>query len=423
MSRARLFDNPWWIVVGSTIGLIVGNGPVSLFSSGVFLKPVSGEFGWDRATMTGAAGLSTLFSAVCVPIVGIMIDRWGIKRVMLPILALYGLSIAALSLTPASVAIFTMLYVFMGIAGAGQGPLPYVKSISAWFDARRGLALGIAMAGVGIGVFIVPQVVRVLIQDYGWRIAYIGLGALMFLVAFPSMALLVREPEEGFARRRVRLAQAVDVVLPGLSVREVLMGSRFWLLALSVLCVSTVVNGFGVHIVPLLTDRGLSPAVATSMLGVFGLGTLGGRLLSGYLVDRFFAPYIAAVFFLLGAVGIGLITSGAGGAVPTFGIVLLGIAAGTEIDMLGYLSSRYFGLRHFGQLYGYIFAVFSAGAALGPYVLGVCFDRFHSYNDALFGYVGLLVLASGLIVSLGAYVFPVESDADVRLASAVRTPT
>jgi MFS family permease len=117
------------------------------------------------------------------------------------------------------------------------------------------------------------------------------------------------------------------------------------------------------------------------------------------------------------------ITSGAGGAVPTFGIVLLGIAAGTEIDMLGYLSSRYFGLRHFGQLYGYIFAVFSAGAALGPYVLGVCFDQFHSYNDALFGYVGLLVLASGLIVSLGAYVFPVESDADVRLASAVRTPT
>jgi MFS family permease len=85
------------------------------------------------------------------------------------------------------------------------------------------------------------------------------------------------------------------------------------------------------------------------MLGVFGLGTLGGRLLSGYLVDRFFAPYIAAVFFLLGAVGIGLIPSGAGGAVPTFGIVLLGIAAGTEIDMLGYLSSRYFGLRHFGS--------------------------------------------------------------------------
>jgi MFS family permease len=423
MIRTRLFDNPWWIVVGSTIGLIVGNGPVSLFSSGVFLKPVSGEFGWDRATMTGAAGLSGLFSAVCVPIVGIMIDRWGIKRVMLPILALYGLSIAALSLTPASVAVFTMLYVFMGIAGAGQGPLPYVKSISAWFDARRGLALGIAMAGVGIGVFIVPQVVRVLIQNYGWRIAYMGLGALMFLVAFPSMALLVREPEEGFARRRVMLAQAVDVVLPGLSVREVLRGSRFWLLALSVLCVSTVVNGFGVHIVPLLTDRGLSPAVATSMLGVFGLGTLGGRLLSGYLVDRFFAPYIAAVFFLLGAVGIGLITSGAGGAVPTFGIVLLGIAAGTEIDMLGYLSSRYFGLRHFGQLYGYIFAVFSAGAALGPYVLGVCFDRFHSYNDALFGYVGLLVLASGLIVSLGAYVFPVESNADVRLTSAVRTPT
>jgi MFS family permease len=408
MAKGRVFENPWWIVVGSTIGLIVGNGPVSLFSSGVFLKPVTGEFGWDRATMTGAYGLATLFSAVCVPIVGIMIDRWGIKRVMLPILALYGLSIAALSLTPASAMIFSLLCAFMGIAAAGQGPLPYVKSISAWFDARRGLALGIAMAGVGIGVFIVPQVVRFLIQDYGWRIAYVGLGALMFVVAFPSMAFLIREPEEGFARRRLRLSQAADVVLPGVGVREALTGLRFWLLSFSVLCVSTVVNGIGVHIVPLLTDRGLSPAAATSMLGVFGLGTLTGRLLSGYLVDRFFAPYVAAIFFLLGAVGIVLITSGAGGMVPMAGIILLGITAGTEIDMIGFLTSRYFGLRHFGQLYGYVFAVFSAGAALGPYILGLCFDRFHSYNNALFGYLGLLILASVLITALGAYVFPVE---------------
>jgi MFS family permease len=419
MTGQRLLANPWWIVVGSTIALIVGNGPVSLFSSGVFLKPVSSEFGWDRGTMTGAYGLSTLFAAVCVPIVGIMIDRWGIKRVMLPVITLYGLSIAALSLTTGSAVTFAILYALMGIAGAGQGPLPYVKSISAWFDARRGLALGIAMAGVGVGVFIVPQIVRFMIQEYGWRTAYVGLGALMFLVAFPSMALLVREPEEGFARRRLRLSQAADVVLPGLRVREVLTGSRFWLLGLSVLCVSTVVNGIGVHIVPLLTDRGLSPAAATSMLGAFGLGTLAGRLLSGYLVDRFFAPYIAVAFFLLGAAGIGLIASGAGGLAPMCGIVFLGIAAGTEIDMIGFLTSRYFGLRHFGELYGYLFAIFSAGAALGPYVLGVCFDRFHSYNNALFGYVGLLILASAMITALGAYVFPIEkTEAGVGLASA-----
>jgi len=141
---------------------------------------------------------------------------------------------------------------------------------------------------------------------------------------------------------------------------------------------------------------------------IAGLGTLAGRLLSGYLVDRFFAPHIAASFFLLGAVGIGLITSGAGGLAPMCGIVFLGLAAGTEVDMIGFLTSRYFGLRYFGELYGYIFAIFSAGAALGPYVLGVCFDRFHSYDNALFGYVGLLILASVLITALGAYVFPVE---------------
>ncbi|MPZ35032.1 MAG: MFS transporter [Rhodospirillales bacterium] len=423
MTGRRLFENPWWIVVGSTLALVVGNGPVSLFSFGVFLKPVSSEFGWDRGTMTGAHGLATLFSAICVPIVGIMIDRWGIKRVMLPIVALYGLSIAALSLTTASAVVFMTLYAVTGIAGAGQGPLPYVKSISAWFDERRGLALGIAMAGIGIGVMIVPQIVRFMIQEYGWRTAYVGLGGLMFLVAFPSLVLFVREPEEGFARRRHRLSQAADVVLPGLSVREVLTGSRFWVLALSVLCVSTVVNGTAVHIVPLLTDRGLSLAVATSMLGAFGLGTLAGRLLSGYLVDRFFAPYIAAIFFLLGCVGIGLIISGAGGLAPLCGIIFLGLAAGTEVDMMGFLTSRYFGLRRFGELYGYIFAIFAVGAGLGPYVLGICFDRFHSYNYALFGYVGLLVLASALMVILGPYVFPVEkTEAAVGTASAATKP-
>jgi len=152
---------------------------------------------------------------------------------------------------------------------------------------------------------------------------------------------------------------------------------------------------------------------------MFGLGTLAGRLVSGYLVDRFFAPYVAVAFFLLGAVGIGLLTSGAGGLAPMCGIVFLGIAAGTEIDMIGFLTSRYFGLRHFGQLYGYIFAVFSAGAALGPYVLGVCFDRFHSYNNALFGYVGLLVFASALMAILGSYAFPVEkTEAATAIAPA-----
>jgi len=408
--RSRLLESPWWIVVGSTIALIVGNGPVGLFSVGVFLKPITVEFGWERATMTGAYGVSTVFSAICVPIVGMMIDRWGIKRVMLPVVSLYALSLAALSQTTASPLVFSMLYALVGIAGAGQGPLPYVKSISAWFDRTRGLALGIAMAGIGIGVMIVPQIARLMIQEYGWRTAYVGLGALMFIVAFPSLLFFIREPEEGYARRRRQLSQAADIVLPGVSVREALTGIRFWVLALSVFCVATVVNGIAVHVVPLLTDRGMTAAVATSMLGSFGLGTLAGRLVSGYLVDRFFAPYVAAAFFLLACLGIVLIASGAGGGAAMAGIIFLGLAAGSEIDMIGFLTSRYFGLRRFGELYGYVFAVFSAGTGLGPLLLGLCYDRFHSYDYALFGYIGLLVIASAAVVTLGAYTFPVEKE-------------
>ena len=189
MMWQRALANPWSVVAGSTLALVVCNGPVVAFTFGLFLKPISQEFGWNRGAMSAASAVAALMIAVVVPFAGMLVDRFGVRRILLPVIVLSSISIAAISLTPASLLVFVTLYAVAGLATAGHGPQPYAKTIAAWFDSRRGLALGIAMAGVGLGIVLVPQLTRYLIETYGWRSAYVGLGALLFAVAFPAVAL------------------------------------------------------------------------------------------------------------------------------------------------------------------------------------------------------------------------------------------
>ena len=410
MGRQGMFRNPWWVVVGSTLALVVGNGPVVLFTFGVFLKPVSSAFGWDRGTMSLAVGLSMILSGLATPIAGKLVDRWGVRRVTLAVIVLFSLSTATIALTPPSALAFVLLYACWGFISGGQAPLPYAKAISAWFDGRRGLALGIAMAGIGIGTALLPQLVRLMIVTVGWRGAYVGLGAVTFAIAFPAVALFVREPDRHGAARLARPfpgGAASPATLPGVEVRDAFGSYAFWFMGIAMFLAVTAMNGTIAHVVPLLTDRGISPTVAASMLAAVGMSTLVGRLLSGYLLDRFFAPYVAAGFFFLPCIGIILLSVNATAPIAVLGVVCLGLSLGAEVDLIGFLVTRYFGLHRFGEIYGYLFAVFTIGSGVGPYLMGWCFDATHSYNLALTGFGIALVVGSLIISRLGPYVYPV----------------
>jgi MFS family permease len=394
--------NPWWVVFGSTLGLTVGNGPIVFFTFGLFLKPVTSEFHWDRATFSSSLFVGHTLAAIAFPFIGRLIDRYGIRPVTLTFITLFAISTAAISLTPPSPAVFIALSGLVGLVSAGQAPPPYAKAISAWFDERRGVALGIAMAGIGIGAALVPQLARRLIDAYGWRSAYVGLGVVTFAVAFPAVALFVREPEN-----RTRQAGAdIDARLPGMTFRESMRTPSFWLIATAVFLVVTTVNGMIGHLVPLLTDHGIDVQRATSTLSAVGLSVIGGRLVAGYLLDRFFAPYVAAGLFLLPLVAVGLLGSGAVGTAPVLAAISLGFGLGSEVDVIGFLVGRYFGLRAYGEIYGYLFAIFTLGTGFGPVLMAVCFDLTHSYNVTLTGFGVALVVASLLISRLGPYTFP-----------------
>ena len=400
------FTNPWCVVVGAVLGLLVCNGPVLGFTFGVFLKPLGHDMGWHRGATSFALSAGGILSAIAVPIIGGMMDRWRIRRVALPGIVIYALCLSLVGLSPRSLLAFTLLFGLAETTSAIQTPIGYAKAISAWFDRRRGLALGIAMSGVGMGGFLVPQLARLLIDRVGWRGAYAGLAVLTLAVAFPAVALFIREPQPGEGEHR-RVAGAAE--LPGLTLGQSIGTARFWFLAVAFFLVAVAINGTVAHVVPLLTDHGLSPAVAAATLGVFGLATMSGRLLVGYLVDRIYAPYIASVFFLAPIAGLFFLATAAG-PLPALGVVLMGLGLGTEIDLIAFLVTRFFGQRSFGQLYGCFFMVFGFGSSIGRFVGGVVYDLARSYNPALIGAAAGLVIAVILINQLGAYVYPVERE-------------
>jgi len=388
----------WLIPFGSAIALIVGNGAISVFAFGVFIKPLEAQFGWSRATLSGATALCGLLSAIALPFVGLLIDRVGVRRPLMVAIVLFAANVAAVGLS-GSLLWFQLLIALTGITGAAQGPIGYVRSISSYFDRRRGFAIGIAMSGVGLGTALIPVYAQWLIGHFGWRVAYAGLGLAILVLAWPMVLAVIREPPNA-NRGAPTMGGGAATAVSGLRLKEVLALPMFWLLAAAVLFVSVTVNGSLVHVVPMLTDRGWSPGSASSVMVAAGLAGMVGRLLAGFLIDRIFAPHVAMVFFLLAIGGVyGLSTQLY--VVP--GVIGVGLASGAEVDMIGFLVSRYFGLKSFGQIYGLLFSIFTIGAGLGPYLVGVAFTAFHNYDKALFGLGCLLAAAISCFALIGPY--------------------
>jgi cyanate permease len=188
-----------------------------------------------------------------------------------------------------------------------------------------------------------------------------------------------------------------------MSGREAWHTGTFWLLVGAFFLMSVSFQGQLVHLVPLLTDRGVSAQSAALAISVMSVGGLLGRVGAGYLLDRFFAPSVAIWLFCAAAFGSLLLWSGAAGGGTVVAVVLIGLAQGAEFDLMAYTVSRYFGLRAFGEIYGYTFAAFALGGVIGPLLMGVGFDATGSYRLVLGGFVATTLTAAGLMSRLGPY--------------------
>lgn len=399
MSTDGVFRNRWWIVVASVMGLI-GGGSMTVFVFSVFIRPVTEEFGWSRGEFGGALGASSLVGALALPLFGRLIDKYGTRSVLLPTIIGFALATASMALLPASVTMLFALYMVIGFFGAGQSPVPYCKAIAGWFDDHRGFALGLAIAGSGLGTAVMPILAQTLTSAYGWRVGYAGLGIAFFVVAFPAVLLLLREPPQ------IVRAKTDPTTLPGVAAREALKSGKFWIMVVAFLCGITPVNGIITQGVALLTDRGMPAHAAAGVLGMSGAVVVASRLIAGYFIDRVHGPIVGATFFGISLVGLIILAAGAVGTAAVIGTVLCGVAIGAEVDLMGFLVSRYFGLRAFGTIFGYMFMVLPVGVGAGSALMGITYDHAHSYEPMLIAFIAMMAIACLLLMRLGAYVYP-----------------
>jgi MFS family permease len=404
-----LFRNRWWIVFACACGLMVGTGSILVFSFGVFLKPVTEDLGISRGDLSVALGSATWLTALASVVVGWLIDRWGTRRIMIPGVLLFALAVAGFGLMRAEPLVLVFLiFGIVGFVGGIQTPVPYAAVVSRWFDSERGLALGVATAGVGLGVALIPQLAAFLIGRFGWREAYFGLAASVLVLAWLPAVIFVREPSGPSDRSAV--AGHGDAV-PGIEAAAALRNMRFWMLTVAFFLGALAINGTIVHIVALLTDRGVPLQVATGALTAAGIAIIVGRIICGWCLDRFWGPFVAICFFVLPIAGIALLGSGWPNPAPLVGAALCGAGIGAEIDLTAFFVSRYFGLKAYGKIYGMMFMLFNVGTGLGPALSGQAFDIYHSYFQIFIAYEIALAITCLMLARLGPYAYPVPKAA------------
>lgn len=394
------------LIVGLAImaGMMLNMPSILGATFSLFLKPVSGELGWGREEMSLAVLLGQIITTPIYPLVGSLADRKGSRAVVLPGMALFGLSVIALSLTSRNPVGFDILFIVSSLIGTLVSGVVFGRGVASTFSKARGRALGICLGvGGGIGATLSPVIANGLIGEFGWRGAYIGLGALPIVIGLPTMIFLYRPgPAETSIPRKVSTDHSSGL---GEAVRSPIL----WAIWLIIFFGCLANNGILVHLAALLTDKGLTGGNAAVLVSTVAIATSVGQIGSGFLLDKVGRPLVGIPFACSLLLGMLLLHFAVTPAMLTLGVALFGFGIGSEYSLIPYYLTRYFGVGSFGKLYGAIYASASIGGGLGPYVMGLTFDRVGSYHLAMGVFEIGLLTAIGLMLLLPAYRHPVAT--------------
>ncbi|MDA8878030.1 MFS transporter [Porticoccaceae bacterium] len=397
------FTYGWKSLLAATIGTMCGIFTLTNYTQGFFVGPVISEFGWSAPQFFLSYTVLMCSGLLTGPLIGYIAQRVGLRTVGIVGLIGHSLAYVVLSLNTGSLMLWYLSWALVAILGAGSLPIIWTGVLNNWFTKHRGKAIGITMAGTGLGAFLLPPIVEFLIANHGWRTAYRGIGLGALLISLPIVFALFKEkPDSSTATDGEVMANKVETW--GLTTKDAMRTKQFWILGAVLFLTVIVVAGLLSNFERIMTEQGFERSSIAQIAAVMGLTVIIGRLMVGALVDRFWAPGVAACFFLVATLGL-LILVGTQVTMATALLVavMIGLAAGAELDLLAYLTGKYFGPAHYPAIFGLIIAFFTVGAGIAPPLFGMAAQMFQGYGTMLSISIGLLLVSILLFLSLGRY--------------------
>lgn len=400
------FARGWTVLLAAMIGNGLGLVALPFYTIGALAPILRQQYGWSFAQIMAGIPIVSGVAMVLSPVVGVLTDRIGVRRVALFSLPMFGFSFALFAANPGSLGIYYLNWVVLGVFGSGCLPLVWTRAVNNWFDKNKGLALGITMMGSGLFGSLAKLVVAYVQPTWGWQACYLVIALAPTGIAFPLAWF-------AFHDRKASLAEGDALVapLPGADPRDIIRDWRFWMIGIAFLFLSLGLGGPMPHLENLLFDKGFSRTGAAEIAAVFGVAVVVGRVSGGLLLDRFWAPAIAVILFLSPAIGLALFNLNPGVTwVAMLMIVLFGLGCGVEYDLMSFLIARYFGMRHYGYAFGSLYLIFGIGSGIGPVAVGWAYDVQGSYTTVLWISVSLLVVSSIMLLTLGRYAYGLHSE-------------
>jgi MFS family permease len=380
-------------------GLGYATSVIHIYGLGPFIEPIQTEFGWSRSQVAGGLTLATLVQAVGGVFVGLAVDRFGPRRFGLPGILCICAAFALIATASGTSANWFFLWGVIALAALPVQASVWTAAVASRFTASRGLAFAVTLCGASVAGTVFPLMGSFLIEREGWRTAMPVMGAVWCAITLPVIFLFFRGATEVGAKADRPAAPKAD--LPGVTLREGLLSSIYWRLQIACLLFTFTILALVVHFVPILTDRGVEPVAAAGIASLVGAFSLIGRFGTGLLLDRFPASLVGAAVFLLPVGGCLLLIGGDGASFAVgAAAALVGLTLGAEIDVIAYLTSRHFGLRNFGGLYGGLLAALSIGTALGPLAAAWVYDTSGNYLPFLWATLVFMAGSSLALVTL-----------------------
>ncbi len=396
-----------WYMVGALCTVMFLSSGAAFYAMGVFVVPFEDAFGWSRGQVSAALSLSALVSGLFAPLAGMLVERVGARKLIGIGGVMLGVCLGLLGLTQ-SLIYFYLMFMVMAAWRSSTMMVPVGAVIVNWFDRRRGLALGLTTAGIGLGGLVFAPLAALLIDGFGWRAAFFIEGAIIIAMMAPLAVFVIRQrPQDmnllpdGVTTQEESLHGRLAPG-EGWSLSEAVRTPTFFFVAASFSLAFATLGAVLIHVVPFLEDQGYSSARAGLILGcVSGIG-VAGKIGSGYLADRMSPRIVSAGVFLMQAVGLAVLLQSGNSwlGVAVFALVF-GYSMGAVVALQPMMAVYCFGMPSVATILGAMVAVTSAFNGLGPIMAGFVYDRAGSYTSIFVAYIAIDLIAAALVYFLG----------------------